>query len=449
VWTLDDRIRDRIQASDYTVWRARVEAIGGCARPIRLAGSSRIVHTPTGALVDEHAGTAMVPCGNRRASVCPTCSDRYAADAFHLIRAGLSGGDKGIPTTVTDRPRAFVTLTPPSFGQVHNRAHSTTGKALRCPCGQRHHEYDTRIGAPLDPDGYDYVAAVLWQAHTGVLWHRFTTRLRREIAKRVGIRVRDFAGHARLSYGKVAEYQRRGLVHFHAVIRLDGPDGATDPPPEWATPELLTDAAHAAAGAVLVATERPDGARLELRWGGQVDVRPIIRADEIEDEDGQITEQRLAGYIAKYATKGTGKSEAVDRPVRSQMDIDNLNVSTHHRRMIQTAWDLGDLESYVDLNLKRWAHMLGYRGHFLTKSRAYSVTFQTLRGDRRAYRLTERLTALGIPTEDLADIAVINDWEFTGAGYDTDAEQELAAAIADRTREARKRKHHTEQEQRP
>ena len=37
--------------------------------------------------------------------------------------------------------------------------------------------------------------------------------------------------HARLSYAKVAEYQRRGLVHFHAVIRLDGPDGPTDPPP--------------------------------------------------------------------------------------------------------------------------------------------------------------------------------------------------------------------------
>jgi hypothetical protein len=35
----------------------------------------------------------------------------------------------------------------------------------------------------------------------------------------------------RISFAKVAEYQKRGLVHFHAVIRLDAPDGNTTPPP--------------------------------------------------------------------------------------------------------------------------------------------------------------------------------------------------------------------------
>jgi hypothetical protein len=28
----------------------------------------------------------------------------------------------------------------------------------------------------------------------------------------------------RLSFGKVAEMQRRGVVHYHAIIRLDGTD---------------------------------------------------------------------------------------------------------------------------------------------------------------------------------------------------------------------------------
>ena len=446
MWTVDDRIRTRVQAADYGDWRARVEAIGGCAKPIRLAGGSTLMHAPTGQVIDEHSGTAWVPCGNRRSAVCPTCSDRYAADAFHLIRAGLSGGSKGVPESVTDRPRAFVTLTPPSFGQVHNRAFSSGGRPLRCPCGERHHEHDPRIGGPLDADRYDYVGAVLWQAHTGVQWHRFVTRLRREIAKRVGIRVRDFAEVARVSYGKVAEYQRRGLVHFHAVVRLDGPDGAVSPPPVWATAELLDESVRAAAGAVAVKTPRPDGAAITLAWGGQVDVRPILRTSEVEDDDGQISEQRLSGYIAKYATKGTGKTEAADRPIRSQLDIDHLRISDHHRRMIQTAWDLGELEQYADLNLRRWAHMLGFRGHFLTKSRAYSTTFKTLRGDRQAHRLAERLTALGIPAEDFDDITVINDWEFTGTGYADDAEQELAAAISDRTRQARLSRNRQEQE---
>jgi hypothetical protein len=447
MWTIDDRIRDRLRAADYGDWRARVEAIGGCAKPIKLVGGSTLMHAPTGEVIDEYSGTAWVPCGNRRAAVCSTCSDRYAADAFHLIRAGLSGGSKGVPTSVTDRPRAFVTLTPPSFGQVHNRAFASTGRPLRCPCGERHHEHDPRIGGPLDPGTYDYTGAVLWQAHTGVLWHRFITRLRREIARRAGIRVRDFAEIARVSYGKVAEYQRRGLVHFHAVVRLDGPDGAATQPPDWATTDLLETSVRAAATAVAVSTVRPDGASLQLVWGGQVDIRPITRTSDVEDDDGQISEQRLAGYIAKYATKGTGKTEAADRPVRSQLDIDHLRVSDHHRRMIQTAWDLGGIDQYTDLNLKRWAHMLGFRGHFLTKSRAYSTTFKTLRGDRQAHRLTERLTALGIPVEDFADITVINDWEFTGTGYADDAEQELAAAIADRTRQTRLNRHRQEQEQ--
>ena len=34
-----------------------------------------------------------------------------------------------------------------------------------------------------------------------------------------------------MQYAKVAEYQARGLVHFHALIRLDGPDGPGSPAP--------------------------------------------------------------------------------------------------------------------------------------------------------------------------------------------------------------------------
>ena len=35
-----------------------------------------------------------------------------------------------------------------------------------------------------------------------------------------------------------------------------------------------------------------------------------------------------------------------------------------------------------DLRLAAWAHMLGFRGHFSTKSRAYSITLGALRADR-------------------------------------------------------------------
>ena len=59
-----------------------------------------------------------IRCGNRRASECPSCSRVYAADTFHLIRAGVAGG-KGVPDTVGDNPLVFATVTAPSFGPVH------------------------------------------------------------------------------------------------------------------------------------------------------------------------------------------------------------------------------------------------------------------------------------------------------------------------------------------
>ncbi|WP_431876176.1 replication initiator [Amycolatopsis sacchari] len=438
--TLEDRITHRLRSADYADWRTKVLGVNGCAKPIRLAGAHQLQDKTTGRVLHHVGGEIFVPCGNRRAAVCPTCSDRYAADAFHLIRAGLLGGTKGVPETVTTRPRAFLTLTAPSFGPVHTRRVTLRGRVRPCTCGEHHREADPRLGTPVDPDTYDYEGSVLWQAHAGLLWQRFVMRLRRELARRAGIPNREFADTARVSYGKVAEYQRRGLVHFHAIVRLDGPEGPGTPPPVWASAALLEDALYAAAAAVEYDTCRPDGEILTLRWGAQVDVRRVQpeTAAEVEDDAGQISEPRLAAYIAKYATKGTGKTEAADTPVRSELDIARLKVSEHHRRIIQTCWDLGGLEPYTELNLRRWAHMLGFRGHFLTKSRRYSTTFKVIRGDRRAFRLAETLDRLGLEPET---VLVVNDWTFQGAGYRDDAETELAAGIAARIRDDRKSKY--------
>lgn len=104
--------------------------------------------------------------------------------------------------------------------------------------------------------------------------------------------------------------------------------------------------------------------------------------------------------------------------------------------MVQTAWDLGDLHSYTDLNLRKWAHMLGFRGHFLTKSKHYSTTFKRIREDRRAYRAAEVLDQLGLTADE---VIVVNDWAYTGSGHANDAERELASAIAERLRAQRQR----------
>src|ERR687890_364323 len=73
----------------------------GCPRPIRLTGSLAAVEPGTGRVVDERH-TDQLPdaaiykaCGNRRATVCPSCARTYQRDAYQLLRAGLIGG-KGI-----------------------------------------------------------------------------------------------------------------------------------------------------------------------------------------------------------------------------------------------------------------------------------------------------------------------------------------------------------------
>jgi hypothetical protein len=232
-------------------------------------------------------------------------------------------------------------------------------------------------------------------------------------------------------------------VHFHAVIRLDGPDGPADPCPPALDHDALRAAITHAARAAVLAVIRPDGRPMRLTWGGQLDLRPIRPAAlaQLEDESGEFTDAALAGYIAKYATKGTGATEGADRPIRDITHLAHLNVSPHHRAMIETAWDLGGDERYEALNLRRWAHMLGFRGHFLTKSQRYSVTFGAIRRERSTWRLTQDLADLDDGDRGLSapsSVVVINDWVPVHFGHRDEAERELALAIAERKRQCRR-----------
>jgi hypothetical protein len=64
--------------------------------------------------------------------------------------------------------------------------------------------------------------------------------------------------------------------------------------------------------------------------------------------------------------------------------------------MIRTRWDLGGESRYVNLKLRRWAHQLGYGGHFLSKGRRYSTTFAALRQVRRDFCTAHTLARVGL-----------------------------------------------------
>jgi hypothetical protein len=343
-------------------------------------------------------------------------------DTYHLIRAGLAGDDaRDIPATVRDHPRVFATLTAPSFGPVHNRPDRGT-----CRCGTSHPADDLALSTALDPATYDYAGAVLFNNHAGDLWQRFTTRLRREIAARAGLTRRELADHARISYGKVAEFQKRGALHFHAVVRIDGPDGPDTPPPAWATVDLLAGAISAAAGHSYTSVSVPaaaDQPARTFRWGTQLDVRPVKAFGDGSD----ITEQAVASYVAKYATKAAENTGTLDRRIGELSELDRHQVPDHTRRLIEACKTLDPL--YPDRRLWAWAHMLGFRGHFSSKSRHYSTTLGALRQARADFRAAQERAALGLDDREPDTVLVLADWQYAGHGH-TPGESALAATIA-------------------
>ncbi|WP_367669448.1 replication initiator [Streptomyces sp. DT2A-34] len=408
----------------FARWQEQIKAIGGCANPIYLSGSTVTRHAVTGEVISSYSTDGepgerlAVRCRNRRASVCEPCAYLHAGDTFQLVRAGLSGG-KGVPDSVRERSRLFVTLTAPSFGPVHRVLDGQRCRPRRddprCEhgrllgCGLVHTEGDPAVGLPLCPDCYDYVGHVLWHAHAGRLWDRFTTAVRRCLASAGGVARSKLGDHLVVSFAKVAEFQRRAAVHFHAVVRLDGPDGAGSPAPDWATESVLLDAVERAAASSFVRV--PDSGAYgteRLGWGTQFDVLPIR---SLPDGDGP-SGNAVAGYVAKYVTKGAADTAAgLDYRVTSLEDIRAAVVNSHVRALMGTCWRLGGLAELEHLRLRPWAHALGYRGHILTKSRRYSTTYGALREERADHRRGDTK-----PT-DGPDMVTESAWRYVGSGY--------------------------------
>ncbi|MFI6687937.1 replication initiator [Streptomyces sp. NPDC050485] len=424
----------------FARWREQIQAVGGCSHPIYLAGYTT-TRTDAGEVLHhydtrgEPGERLAVRCRNRRATVCEPCSRLHAGDTFHLVRSGLLGG-KGVVERVQLHPRLFVTLTAPSFGSVH-RAAGDTGQVCRprraserCEhgrplgCFHRHPDSDTAVGQPLCPDCYDYPGHVLWHASAGRLWNRYCHTVRRHLATAAGIPQTRLKEHLTLAFAKVAEYQKRGAVHFHAVARLDGPDGPDSPPPSWATAELLDAAVRSAADAVEVRTPYTDavGERV-VRFGTQLDAHPI-HSTAFAGES-VVTDDAVAAYVAKYVSKSVGDAGGIDHRIRHYSAITRAPVSAHIRALMATCWRLGFLPELEELRLQAWAHTLGYRGHIITKSRHYSTTYGALRLARADHNSGGTLADWdgdpGVTTESA--------WRYVGSGY-TLAEAECAAGIA-------------------
>jgi hypothetical protein len=272
----------------------------------------------------------------------------------------------------------------------------------------------------------------VWNAHAPELWRRTTIALRRrldKLAKAHGTRVK-------LSYVKVAEFQRRGLIHFHTVFRLDGhdlahPERIVLPHPAF-TAEVLAAIIQQVASTTWFATvphtAKPRG--WDITWGAQIDPLVVRLAG-----DGEVTDTKIATYLAKYATKSTEPVGVLPGRITAQNASLYSDPGSHEGRLIAACLRLGAHPHQDFQALRRWAHMLGYRGHFATKSRRYSTTMRALRAARREWVRRQQPTARH---ESDSTVITITDLQWAGRGWRTTGDALLALSAAARAREQRR-----------
>ncbi|GAA1028501.1 replication initiator protein RepSA [Virgisporangium ochraceum] len=450
-YTVAGQAITRANTGDYGAWLGHIRPAAGCSHPVRLAGTITSTTTdPGGGRVMSTVDTATMPdgviykpCGNRRASVCPSCADTYRRDAYHLVLAGLTGG-KGVTPAVAKHPALFVTYTAPSFGVVHTQRRGKAGQQLPCRprrqpdpcphgvdvrCHRIHADGEKILGQPLCLDCYDHGAQVIWNNQAPELWRRTTIAIRRAISRRCR-QLRIPSKLVRLEFGKAAEMQRRGVVHYHAIIRLDGhdPDNAdaiVRPPIGIGVLDLVDAVEHATTVRFTTDTHpaRPRG--WPIRWGDRdkgIDIRPLRLA-----ADDAITDEQVAGYLAKYATKSTEATGHTSRRLTDEtIDVYADPDGSHTERLVEACWTLGQPRAWR--GLRRWAHMLGFGGHCFTKSRRYSVTFRILRQRRVIHARTE---TAALDVQHTAETTVVEtELAYAGAGWRTHGDALLANTSA-------------------
>jgi hypothetical protein len=213
-------------------------------------------------------------------------------------------------------------------------------------------------------------------------------------------------------------------VHFHAIIRLDGAQDRATAPGVIVSADELCDAIRHAAGRARFDGDAGNGETTAIFFGEQLHTRVLAGA-----EDGrELNPGQVAAYVAKYSckashdqitTRDSGPERWRDRGIPEQLIA-----------MATAALRLADRPGLRGLD--RWVHMLGFRGHFVTKSRGYSTTLGDLRAAYRAHR-DER------PDDEVDDIStqVLSVWQYIGSGYLNPGDVLLAAGVEASLRAAR------------
>jgi hypothetical protein len=76
-------------------------------------------------------------------------------------------------------------------------------------------------------------------------------------------------------------------------------------------------------------------------------------------------------------------------------DVHHIVDNPQAQTTISAWWTLGAHPELEELRLRPWAHMLGFRGQYSTRSRCYSTTLTALRQARQQWRHRRLMFGLG------------------------------------------------------
>jgi hypothetical protein len=135
--------------------------------------------------------------------------------------------------------------------------------------------------------------------------------------------------------------------------------------------------------------------------------------------------RQVAAYVAKYSCKASH-----EQITARDTNPDRLRDGGIPEQLIAMAVAALRLAERLGLrSLGRWVHMLGFRGHFVTKSRGYSTTLSELRAARAANRARQDQPPDDAEVNDDDSTVVLSAWQYLGSGYLNPGDVLLAAGV--------------------
>jgi hypothetical protein len=194
-------------------------------------------------------------------------------------------------------------------------------------------------------------------------------------------------------------------------------------------PEELCDAIRQAADRARLHGDAGDGETTDICFGEQLHVRVLSGA-----ENGrELSPGQVAAYVAKYSCKASH-----EQITSRDSDPDRWRERGVPEQLIEMAAAALCLADRPGLGgLARWVHMLGFRGHFVTKSRRYSTNLGELRAARAAYRAHQDQPREDGEVDDDESTVVLSVWQYLGSGYLNPGDVLLAAGVEASLRAAR------------